>query len=117
MGAQNVQISIDGAVAVVALSGDLVEATMRPLPGRIQEAVGQGVRGIVVDMNGVEFVDSSGIKSLIELKKSLDERRARLILCEMSDSVYGVFERLQLESVFNIKRTKEKALRRIKESL
>ena len=54
---------------------------------------------VVLDLSGVTFVDSSGLGRLIDLGRTLQARRARLVLREPSPKVRHVLEQRGLERV------------------
>jgi anti-sigma B factor antagonist len=52
--------------AVVSAEGQVDLATAPELAGALAEAQGCGVNGIVVDLTGVDFLDSAGVRVLVE---------------------------------------------------
>jgi len=57
---------------------------------------------ILVDMKGVEFIDSAGLMALITAYKFAHSRGKRLTICSVSPSVRIIFELSQLDQVFEI---------------
>jgi len=56
---------IDKAIVRIAVSGDLDAATDYQLLRAIRDALGTyGIRGIIVDLDGVEVVDDAGIRAI-----------------------------------------------------
>lgn len=62
----------------------------------------QDASTILVDMKGVEFLDSAGLMALITAYKSAQSRGKSLSICSISPSVRIIFELSQLDQVFTI---------------
>jgi anti-anti-sigma factor len=56
----------------------------------------------VVDLSGVDFLGSMGIRMLISTARSLKARQARLVLFGVPQQVGQVFEAVALHRVINI---------------
>ena len=65
---------------------------------------------VVLDMAGVDFVDSSGLGALISCLRQLNGRKGDLRLCEMSRTVRALFELMRMHRVFNIHDTRADAV-------
>jgi anti-anti-sigma factor len=92
----------DDAVAAVAVVGELDLATAPQLAesfGRVAQGPGKTVR---VDMQGVGFLDSSGISALVEEQKRRAEAGGRLVLHRASDQVVRVLEISGLGTFFEL---------------
>lgn len=61
----------------------------------------QGRFRVVLDLAGVEFVDSSGLGALIRMHKTF-EPQGRLVLCNVDPKVAQLFKVTRLERVFAI---------------
>ena len=62
-------------------------------------------------MGGVSFVDSSGLATLIEALQKVQAYAGKLYLCNLSAKVLGVFQLANLDSIFQIRETREAALK------
>jgi anti-anti-sigma factor len=87
------QTAVDGAVAVVTLRGELDLAGCAELEPELERlARDDGVEAVVIDLRGLEFLDSSGLRLVVTTDQRLSEARRRLALVPGSDSVQRVFE-------------------------
>ena len=70
------QIQIDEtAGAVVArVTGEVDISNVGPTKRRLTEAVGSAAPGLVVDLSGTTYLDSSGVYLLLELARALEAR-------------------------------------------
>jgi anti-anti-sigma factor len=63
--AEPILVSADGDDIVVTLAGDIDLAVERDLRSHLTDAVEAGPARILIDMDGVTFIDSTGIGSLV----------------------------------------------------
>jgi anti-sigma B factor antagonist len=69
------------------------------------------VPDVVVDLTGVEFLDSAGVGVLVGLFKNSRLRGGRARFCGMSPGVRSVLELIQLDRIFEIYDDVEEAVR------
>lgn len=60
------------------------------------------LRQVEVDLSAVEFIDSSGIGSLIAISKKLGRQGEPVALCNVHPQVRSVIELLRLQSLFRV---------------
>jgi len=70
----------------------------------------EGSNRILLDLGGVEYIDSSGIASLVEVLKEARKSDKRLRLFGVTASVLQVLQLTRLTGVFEIKETEALAL-------
>ena len=68
----------DDDVVVARLTGELDISVAERTGKRIAEAVPSSARGLVVDMSGLEFMDSSGVSMLFSLARQVGSHRQQL---------------------------------------
>lgn len=80
----------------------------------LREAIGEAVRGgpskVVIDMEGVTFVDSTGLGSVISALKQLRNSQGELRLAAPNQQVRVVLELTTLDKVFPYYASVEEAL-------
>jgi anti-anti-sigma factor len=76
----SVSVSTAGSAAVVRVVGELDVATAPQLREAVVGLVRQDVSDVIVDLGGLEFVDSSGLSVLIGAHKRLREQGGQLRL-------------------------------------
>jgi anti-anti-sigma factor len=67
-----------GAVVVARLTGELDMAVAQSVGSRVAEAVPSSARGLVIDMSGLDFMDSSGVSMLFALARRVGRHRQSL---------------------------------------
>jgi anti-anti-sigma factor len=67
-----------GAIVVARLTGELDIAVAEAVGSRIAAAVPSSAQGVVVDMSGLDFMDSSGVSMLFGLARQVGRHRQAL---------------------------------------
>jgi anti-anti-sigma factor len=83
----------DRETQIIELAGDLDLATASELTLAIEVAGTTSARLIVLDLRGLEFIDSSGIHAVVDARRRLGER---LVIVRGSACVHRVFELCRL---------------------
>jgi anti-sigma B factor antagonist len=98
-------------VAVLAVRGDLDIEGGSGLRQALLEAIGQHPGGrVVVDLEGVDFIDSAGLGVLLGGLKRARTDDGDLVLVATGKNVLKVFELTRLTRVFQIYSTRAAAL-------
>jgi anti-sigma B factor antagonist len=63
--------TVDGVVTVVAVTGDVDMSTAPQLEQQLTELADNGATSLVVDLSGVDFLDSSALGVLVGMHKRL----------------------------------------------
>ena len=92
---------IDGRT-IVAVGGEIDVYTAPKLRDKITELVADGVYDIVIDMEGVEFLDSTGLGVLVGGLKKVRAHDGSLQLVCNQDRLLKIFRITGLAKVFVI---------------
>ncbi len=76
----------DGDVLMANLSGEVDLSNSRELEREIVEAVPNHARGMVLDLSGLTYMDSAGVRLLLTLASRFRRRGQRLALAVPDDS-------------------------------
>ena len=106
------QIDVQGrdGAAVVRLNGRLDLLSAPDVKGRLGQVVAQGDRRIVVDLNDVSFVDSSGLGALIGGLKAARQAGGDLRIARPAQQAQTILELTTLNRVLRPYATVEEAL-------
>jgi anti-anti-sigma factor len=89
--------------AVVQPSGNTIAAAnIAELRLQMRDIVADGVRDLVVDLAGVQMVDSSGIGLLIAAYNSLRKLGGQLALIHASDDLLALFRSMRMHHHFSV---------------
>lgn len=82
----------------ISVTGELDQRVARRLVSQLERFIEQGVRVIRVDLRGVSFLDSAGVKALLCCLRKLRALGGRLLLTRPSQPVRRIFAALGLDS-------------------
>ena len=100
----------DNGVTVLAPSGRLDVAGVPALKEAVSEAIKAGQPRLIIDMEGVSFVDSLGLGSVVAALKQVRSTKGDLRLAAPNQQVRVVLELTTLDRVFPYYATVEDAL-------
>lgn len=105
-----IRMKDEGQVCVVCLKGRLDLASGTNLKEELKKIFDQDKNMIHLNLNDVEFINSSGLGSLVSIMKEVRLRKGRLTLSNLASYVKEIFEITQLSHIFEIYETQEEAL-------
>lgn len=96
-------------MAILAVRGEMDMATVPALEERLEAAIRESVGAFVLDLSGVDFLDSTGLGVLLRARALLGrEDRALAVICPYG-RVRRVFELSGLSTVFALYASSEAA--------
>jgi anti-sigma B factor antagonist len=108
----DINIVRNGACSVVHVQGDIDLKTSPEVRSAILDLFeNRGQERVILDLKGVNYIDSSGIASLVEGLQQAKKRKARFILSGLNEAPRHVLDLTRLTNVFEITETVEEALK------
>jgi stage II sporulation protein AA (anti-sigma F factor antagonist) len=98
---------------VVAPVGRLDSVSSGELERKIVERIDSGDRRLVLDLAGIAYVSSAGLRVLLMAAKRLKEPPAALVLCGLGPAVRSVLELAGFVPLFAIEPSRPAALARL----
>lgn len=92
---------VDG-IAVIELDGEVDAFTCARFRDTLVTVIDEGSPNLIVNMSDVEYIDSSGLGTLVGGLKRASEHQGKIGLICNSDQIRKVFEITGLERVFPI---------------
>lgn len=92
----------NGDSAVVRVGGEIDLTSAPQLDEGLQELVNGSVKHLTLDLSGVSFMDSTGLRVLLKTSKVLEGSGGKLDLREPSDPVRRLLEVSGLDSHFEL---------------
>lgn len=99
-----------GEVVVLDISGNIDVKTAPSLKIKLESLIRFGHQKIVVNLSNVDFIDSSGVGSLMYGLKMVNPINGGIKIIGMSPQNFNVFSVLELDSVFAILSSEEQAI-------
>ena len=100
-----------GDVTIVTLPGENLDTSNAGTFKTAMAPVLESNRQVVFDLSNVEFVDSSGLGSILSCLRLLNAAGGDLKLCNMRKPVRVLFELVRMHRVFEISDTLEDAVK------
>ena len=106
------QIVVEGHsehIVVVQLRGELDALTCGRVVDDVKTLAGTGPRHVVLNLCGLQFVDSTGLSAIARLSQALAEGGRNLVLSSPSAFCRSVMEKLGLDRIVPILDSDEEA--------
>jgi anti-sigma B factor antagonist len=100
---------VSNSINVIQLSGRFDAHEVAPIAAWLKEQVDAGKNQLVVNLTGVNFVDSTALSTLVQGLKHCREKNGDLRLCCLQQSVRVIFELTRLDKAFAIFATEGEA--------
>jgi anti-sigma B factor antagonist len=87
---------------LVTVSGRLNASSAQKLKNKLKQLVEDKKTGLILEMSGVAFIDSSGLAALVSGLKQARERGGWLRLAGVNEQVASIFKMTMLDKVFEL---------------
>ena len=94
--------SSDAGAHVICVSGEIHVSTAPQFSARLTEAIESGKTALVLDMTGVEFIDSTGLSVLLNGLRLVNQRDGGLAIVCTNPTVLRLFQITNLDDTFDI---------------
>jgi len=101
-----------GAV-IVAPVGRIDSTTSPALDSHLVSLAKNGEHRVVIDLSGVDYISSAGLRVMLSLAKRTKESKGKLALAGLGDSVRQVFELAGFLPLFLVEPTAEAAAAKV----
>jgi anti-sigma B factor antagonist len=92
----------EDGIPVVSITGDIDLESSPQLRTFLRTKVSQKTPKLLLDFSGVNYIDSSGLATLIEYFQGVQGFGGKLVLASLSPRVKNVFEIVRLEQIFSL---------------
>jgi anti-sigma B factor antagonist len=100
-----------GDIKILKISGKITigEGDVK-LREAVNDLLDDGVRKIIMDLDGVKYIDSSGIGELVSSYTTITNRGGELRLSRLNSKIYSLLQLTALVTVFQIYDSNEDAM-------
>jgi anti-sigma B factor antagonist len=105
-----IDVSREGERVVLRLDGDLDLASVPLLESEVELATLDDTASIVLDLRGLEFLDSTGLRAILLLDKRSTERGQAFALVRGSEQVQRLMSMTRVDEHLKIIATPEEIL-------
>ncbi len=99
-----------GSAAILRLKGRMDVATTADFDQACDAVIREGGKQLVLDLSGLEYISSAGLRSILGVDKRIKAQAGRLALCGLKGMVKEVFHISGFTVMFSIHDTAEAAL-------
>ena len=105
-----IEIELLDGITFVIPQGDVDLSKSATLRSSLHEVVNSESKKIIIDLQAVPYMDSSGVATLIEALQLANNNDKDLVLCNITDGVQSIIELSRLDMIFSIFDSRETAL-------
>lgn len=101
---------LDQGIHSIELDGDLDFHSSPDLRKELTKLIDQSVDKVLIDLEKVNYIDSSGLATFVELFQKMKKSGGKLVLFNLAQSVRSVFEIAKLDTIFQLAGTEQEAV-------
>ena len=101
---------IDDAASVLDIQGDITAFSEEALMDAYLEGAADGVRTVILNFTGLEYMNSGGIGLLVTLLVRTNRAKQKLLAFGLSEHYQQIFELTRLDEAIGIYATEAEAL-------
>lgn len=96
------EIVKDGDQTIVKPGQNIVANMAEIFRNELRSLVEEGPKELVIDLDGVEMVDSVGIGVVIATHNSVSKYGGKITVINVSKNIYALFKTMRLDQHFNV---------------
>ena len=97
-------------VTVVDIDGKMNTGTSPDADAYLSRLISDGSNRLLLNMNGVDYISSSGLRVVLSTGKKLGATGGKLVFCSLNPAVGEVFRVSGFNSIFPVFDSEEEAL-------
>jgi len=100
----------DNGVNIVRVQGKLLGSTLRDLSTTFDDLLESDASRVILNFKDVNIIDSGAVGFLVNIFNEFTKKGAQLKLCNVGSSIRNLFKLADLETLFEIYDTEDKAV-------
>lgn len=105
-------VSQHNADTVLSLAGRMDATTAHLFEESCREQLSKGVKHLVVDMEGIVYISSAGLRCILVVQKTMKEENCVMTFCALQPMVVDVFRISGFNRILTLRATREEALQK-----
>jgi anti-anti-sigma factor len=97
-------------IDIVSFTGSLDTNTSQQAEILLQKLIDGGSKKIVIDLEGIDYISSAGLRILLMVSKRLKKIEGKLRICALNETVREVFDISGFSMIFDLFESKDQAL-------
>ncbi len=99
-------------IAILEPRGSLIgNSETDEVKAKAQDLLEQGNRKLIIDLNAVTYLNSTGIGTLVAIHSMYTKQSGKVKLCSLGKSVENVFVITRLISMLDVEETRDSAIK------
>jgi anti-anti-sigma factor len=98
----SIQVREADGVAVMRPEGFINAHTVRMFEDALEKLVAEGRFTILLDCQGLNYISSAGLGAIMGLIESVREHGGDILLCNLHDNVYAIFDTLGFTELYRV---------------
>lgn len=98
-------------ISIIFLKGRLDVHYSSEVEAEINKLIEQGKKKLVISLNDIEYLSSSGLRIFIAISRKLKEIDGQLKLIKLNETALKIFKIVELIDMFDIYNSEEEALK------
>ncbi len=107
--------SVEG-LEIFRLSGKLNADNAVYTQKRLTDAINEGHKKLVIDLQDLENVDKVGMQALLQTQKKITESKGEMVLSSLNKKIMDVFAIAGLDRIFVLAGSEDEAINKMKKS-
>jgi anti-sigma B factor antagonist len=102
--------NVDDRASIIDIRGEITAASEKPLMDAYARASGDRTRAVILNFDGLEYMNSGGIGLLVTLLVRANRQKQRLLAFGLNEHYRQIFELTRLDEAIGIYDGEEEAL-------
>jgi anti-sigma B factor antagonist/stage II sporulation protein AA (anti-sigma F factor antagonist) len=102
-----------GTTLILRIKGRLDAITSPPAEKKILETINRGERNILLNFEGVDYLSSAGMRTLLVINKRLSTQNGRLVISSITPYVMDVLKMSGFDHVLQLAKDDAEGLKKI----
>ena len=105
-----IDIAVQDGITILKVTGRMDAATVNGFTDECQTQIKNGSGRFIVDLAGLEYISSAGLRGILTLGKSCKAAKAALAFCSVQSMVADMFKLSGFMSILTVYPTLDEAL-------
>jgi len=105
-----VRVDVKNGLAVCYIEGEIDINTAPDIKKEFEKLLAKKTPRMIINFSRVNYIDSSGLATLVEILKHMRTYGGKMRLTNLSDKIKSLFEITKLEKLFEIMAREEEAI-------
>lgn len=102
-------------VIVLGIGGKINTEASEDLLRKMTDTINKGARHLLLDLSGVDYINSSALRVLMTVAKRMTDLNGKLVLADVTELIYQILQVSGCTSHIGVFPSREEALKALKD--